>query len=164
MGPDNPWSPAWRPDESGDRLRAIRAARRGAILAVLVYLPVALAAAVVAPASFELAMVAAAVGVPGVALLGAGLTPSTLGSTRWAVISGVAFAIGTPVAAVTSLVIGGYVMDSFIGDSARFGGPFLRAGVNAAVGVVPLVVAGAALWVAVVRRLGPRPAPPPTSL
>ena len=88
MGPDNPWSPAWRPDESGDRLRAIRAARRGAILAVLV-------------------------------------------------------------AAVTSLVSGG---------------PFLRAGVNAAVGVVPLVVAGAALWVAVVRRLGPRPAPPPTSL
>ena len=119
MGPDNPWSPAWRPDESGDRLRAIRAARRGAIVAVLVYLPVALAAAVVAPAPFDLAIVAAAVGVPG-----------------------------------------GYVMDSFIGDSARFGGPFLRAGVNAAVGVVPLVVAAAALWVAVVRRLGPRPAGP----
>ncbi len=137
------------------------------MLAVVVYLPVAPGAAAVAPAPFELAMVAAAVGVPGVALLGAGLTPSTLGSTRWAVISGVAFAIGAPVAAVTSFVIGGYVMDSFIGDSARFGGPFLRAAVNAAVGVVPLVAAGSALWVVVVRRLGSRPpdsrAAPPTS-
>ena len=134
MGPDDPWSPAWRPDESADRLRAIRSARRGAILAVLVYLPVALVAAAVAPARFELALVAAAVGVPGVALLGAGLTPSTLGSARWAVISGVAFAIGAPVAAVTSLVIGGYVMDSFIGTADGFSAERKRAGEQVALG------------------------------
>lgn len=157
MGPDNPWSPNWRPDETGERLRFIRAARRGALLAVVAYAPVAWLAASVAPAPLEAALGAAAVGVPGVALLGAGLTPSALGSRAWAAIAGLAFAVGAPVAAVTSLVIGGYILDSFIGDSARFGGPFLRASVLAAGSVVPLVGAASALWVIAVRRLSPQP-------
>jgi len=165
MGPDNPWSPNWRPDETGERLRFIQAARRGALLAVLAYAPVAWLAASVAPAALESALVAAAVGVPGVALLGAGLTPSTLGSRVWAAISGLAFAVGAPVAAVTSLVIGGFVLDSFIGDSARFGGPFLRAAMTASTSVVPAVILASALWVIAVRRFSlPRtpPSAPPT--
>ncbi|MEO5884191.1 MAG: hypothetical protein ABIQ58_01570 [Candidatus Limnocylindrales bacterium] len=161
MGPDDPWSANWRPDDSGERLRTIRAARRGSILAVLVYVPVALVAAAVAPATFEVAFIAATIGLPGVALLGAGLTPSTLGSRVWAVVSGLAFAVGAPVAAVTSLVIGGYVADSFIGDSTRFAGPFLRAAVTAATSVVPLVALASALWVLAVRRLNQRSAGSP---
>ncbi|MGK2849781.1 MAG: hypothetical protein ACSLFN_02570 [Candidatus Limnocylindrales bacterium] len=160
MEPDNPWSPNWRPDETGERLRSIRAARRGALLAVLAYAPVAWLAASVAPAPIEAGLGAAAIGVPGVALLGAGLTPSTLGSRAWAAISGLAFAVGAPVAAVTSLVIGGFVLDSFIGDSARFGGPFLRAAVTAATSVVPAVALASLLWVVAVRRFSlPRPGP-----
>lgn len=165
MGPDNPWSPDWRPDETGERLRMIRAARRGALLAVLAYVPVAWLAASLAPAPIEPALAAAAVGVPGVALLGAGLTPSALGSRTWAAISGLAFAVGAPVAAVTSLVIGGFVGDSFIGDSARFGGPFLRAAVTAATGVLPAVALASVLWVVAVRRFSlspPRPRRDPT--
>lgn len=160
MEPDNPWSPNWRPDETGERLRFIRAARRGALLAVLAYMPVAWLAAIRAPAAIEYALVAAAIGVPGVALLGAGLTPSTLGSRAWAAVSGLAFAVGAPVAAVTSLVIGGYVGDSFIGDSARFGGPFLRAAVTAATGVLPAVAVASVLWVLAVRRFSLPPSPP----
>lgn len=153
MGPDNPWSPNWRPDETGERLRLIRAARRGALLAVLAYAPVAWLAASVTPAPIEAALAAAAIGIPGVALLGAGLTPSTLGSRVWAAMSGLAFAVGAPVAAVTSLVIWGFVGDSFIGDSSRFGGPVLRAAVTAATSVLPAVALASLLWVVAVRRL-----------
>lgn len=156
MEPDNPWSPNRRPDETGERLRFIRAARRGALLAVVAYLPVGWLAATVAPAPIDAALAAAAVGIPGVALLGAGLTPSTLDSRAWAAISGLAFAIGAPVAAVTSLVIAGFVLDSFIGNSARFGGPILRGAVLAATGVVPAVAVASALWVIAVRRFSLR--------
>lgn len=160
MGPDNPWSPNWRPDETGERLRMIRAARRGALLAVMAYAPVAWLAATLVPVPSDVALAGAAIGVPGVALLGAGLTPSTLGSSLWAWISGLAFAVGAPVASVTSLVIGGFVVDSFIGESARLGGPFLRAAVSAATDVLPAVAVASVLWVLAVRRFSlPRPGP-----
>ena len=48
MGPANPWSPNWQPDPSGGRLLRIRAARRGALLAAAIYLPVATVAALFA--------------------------------------------------------------------------------------------------------------------
>ena len=56
MGPNNPWSPNWRPDPTGRRLVAIRAARRGALLAGIAYIPLA-------PPPWR--------------------SPSSLGSSRW---------------------------------------------------------------------------------
>lgn len=71
MGPNNPWSPTWRPDPTGGRLRAIRAARRGALLAGLVYLPAAAAVVVVSPMPDEVEVLVLGIGLPGVALLAA---------------------------------------------------------------------------------------------
>ncbi len=159
MGPDNPWSSNWRPDPTGGRLAAIRAARRGALLAGIVYLPVGASELALGPLSDELALLALVVGLPGVALLGAGLAPSTLGSRIDAVAAGLAFAIGAPVAAVTSIVIGAFVLSAFAQGGADLAGPILRAGVSAALGVAPLVALSASLWVLSVRRLS-RPTKP----
>lgn len=163
MGTSNPWSPDWRPDPTGGRLIAIRAARRGALLAGVLYLPVGIAAALTVPERFEIEVVAIAVGLPGVALLGAGLAPAAIGSRIDAVVVGIALAIGAPVASVASLVISGFVVDSWVGDSSYFAAPFLRAGVLAALRVAPLVALGAAVWVLLVRRLSPPLPPQPPS-
>ena len=67
-----------------------------------------------------------------------------------------------PVAATASLVIWGWVIDSWMGESADLAAPFLRAAVLAAVQVAPLVAVGAAAWVLIVRRISPPlPEPPP---
>jgi hypothetical protein len=158
MDPD-PWSPNWRPDPSGRRLLAIRAARRGALLAGFLYLPIGAAAAATATADPSLETMVIAIGLPGVALLGAGLAPAALGSRLDAFVVAIALAIGAPVAATTSLVIGGWVVDSWIGNSAFLASPMLRAGVTTAVGIAPLVGLGAAAWVVVLRRISP-PLPP----
>lgn len=164
MGPDNPWSPTWRPDPSGGRLAAIRAARRGGLLAAIVYLPVGASVLAVSDLPDAVALVALVVGLPAVALLGAGLTASALGSRPEAVVTAVAFAIGAPVAAVTSLVIGAFVLGLFVHGSPDLAGPILRAGVIAALGVAPLVALAAALWVVVVRRISrPHAVEPPAS-
>ncbi len=176
MGPSNPWSPDWRPDTSGGRLRTIRVARRAAWLAAAIYLPIAVVAAVLASSPLvglptrlvePIATLAVLSGLPGIALLGAGLGPAALGSKIDAVVVGFALAIGAPVAATASLVIWGWVIDSWLGDSADFAAPFLRAGVSAAVQVAPLVAIGAAAWVILVRRLSPplppQPPSPPTA-
>ena len=160
MGPNNPWSPNWRPDPTGRRLVAIRAARRGALLAGIAYIPLGAAALAFAEQPRELALLALAVGLPGVALLGAGLAPATLDSRIDAVVAGVAFAIGSPVAAVTSIVIGAFVISAFANGGADLAGPLLRAGVTTALGIAPLVALAAALWVLAVRRLS-RPMPGP---
>ena len=170
MGPSNPWSPNWRPDPTGGRLVTIRVARRGAYLAAAIYLPIAVVAALLAsnplaalPTEFmtPIATIAVLSGVAGVALLGAGLAPAALGSRIDAVVVGVAVAIGAPVAAVASLVIWGWVTDSWMGDKADVAAPFLRAGVTAAMQVAPLVAAGAAAWVLILRRISPPlPTPP----
>jgi hypothetical protein len=118
------------------------------------------AALEVAPLPRELALLALAVGLPGVALLGAGLAPATLDSRIDAVVAGIAFAIGSPVAAVTSIVIGAFVLSAFVKGGADLAGPLLRAGVTTALAIAPLVALGAALWVLAVRRLS-RPVPKP---
>jgi hypothetical protein len=153
MGPNNPWSPAWRPDPTGRRLATIRVARRGAVLAGVVYLPIGAAALVQAPLGREVALTALVVGLPGVALLGAGLAPATLGSRIDAVVVGIAFAIGAPVAAVTSIVIGAFLLDVIIDGPTDLAAPILRGGVSLALGVAPLVGLGAASWTCVVRWL-----------
>ena len=72
-------------------------------------------------------------------------------------VTGVAFAIGAPVAAVTSLVIGAFVIGVFVPDS-DLAGPILRGGVLAAVAVAPAVAVAAAAWVLAVRRFARPPA------
>jgi hypothetical protein len=173
MGPSNPWSPNWRPDTTGGRLQTIRLARRGAFLAAGIYLPIAAVAAALAASPLQalatafatpFAMIAVLSGLAGVALLGAGLAPATLGSRIDAFVVGVALAIGAPVAATASFVIWGWVIDSWLGERADdLAAPFLRAGVTAAMHVAPLVAIGAAVWVILVRRLSARLSPPPST-
>jgi hypothetical protein len=153
-------------------LLRIRVARRGALLAAGIYLPIASVAAAMAtnpittlPRAFSgpIAMLAVGSGVAGVALLGAGLAPAALGSRIDAAVVGIALAVGAPVAATASFVIWGWVIDSWMGESADLAAPFLRAGVLAAVRVAPLVAAGAAAWVVIMRRISPPlPEPPPS--
>ncbi len=172
MGPSNPWSPNWRPDPSGGRLLTIRVARRGAWLAAGIYLPITIVAALLVsnpltdlPTAYSSALATIAVlsGVAGVALLGAGLAPAALGSRIDAFVVGVAMAIGAPVAATASIVIWGWVIDSWMGERADFAAPLLRAGVLVAVQVAPFVAAGAASWVVILRRISPPlPEPPPS--
>ena len=157
MGPNNPWSPNWRPDPTGRRLAGIRTARRGAWLAALAYLPLGAAAVATSQLPRDVAMVGLAVGLPGVALLGAGLAPAALGSRIDAV------AVGGPVAAVTSIVIAALVLGAVATGGADLAGPILRAGVRAAVGIGPLVALVAAGWVLAVRRLEGSRASPPTA-
>jgi hypothetical protein len=152
-------------------LLRIRVARRGAWLAAAIYLPIAAVAAALAsdPVTMlptfvwaPLATIAVLSGVAGVALLGAGLTPAALGSRIDAVVVAIAMAIGAPVAATASLVIWGWVIDSWMAESADLAAPFLRAGVLAALRVAPLVAVGAAAWVLILRRISPPlPEPPP---
>jgi hypothetical protein len=155
MGPDNPWSPNWRPDPTGGRLITIRAARRGALLAGILYLPTGAIALVMSPIPMtdEIRLAVLVVGLPAVALLGAGLAPSTIGSRIDAVVAGIAFGIGAPVAAVTSILIGAMVVDLFAAPTIDLVGPLLRGGVMAAIGVAPLVALASAAWVVVTRRL-----------
>jgi hypothetical protein len=164
MGPNNPWSPQWRPDPTGRRLAAIRTARRGALLAAVAYIPLAAAAIATTQLPRDLALLVLVIGSPGVALLGAGLAPAALGSRVDAVAVGVAFAVGCPVAAVTSVVIGAFVLGSFIPGEPDLAGRILLAGVRAALGIAPLVALIAAVWVFAVRWLDrARAGRPPTA-
>lgn len=159
MGPDNPWSPNWRPDPTGGRLIAIRAARRGALVAGILYLPTGAIALVMSPIAMtdEVRLMVLVIGLPAVALLGAGLASTTIGSRIDAAVAGVALAIGAPVAAVTSILIGALVVDVFAPPSVDLVGPLLRGGVMAAIGVAPLVALASAAWVLAVRRLSQPP-------
>jgi hypothetical protein len=177
MGPSNPWSPNWRPDPTGGRLLTIRVARRGAYLAAAIYLPIAVVATLLAAtplvslstdlaaaSATAIATIAVLSGLPAVALLGAGLAPAALGSKIDAIVVGVALAIGAPVAATTSVVIWGWVIDSWLAERTDFAAPLLRAGVTAAMHIAPLVAIGAATWVILVRRISPPlPTPPPSA-
>jgi hypothetical protein len=171
MGPNNPWSPDWRPDTTGRRLATIRLMRWGALIAAILYLLVGVGAAVVefgdraitgigvdlGVAAGTVAAAAAIVGLPGVALLGAGLAPTTIGSRIDAVVAGLALAIGAPVAAVTSMVITGFLVGLVFEHDLTAG--IVRAAVNSAVGIAPVVAVAAAIWVIVLRRLGRRVVP-----
>lgn len=156
MGPDDPWSPAWRPDEAGTRIVAIRAMRRGALLAGALFIPVALVAVWSAQVDADIALIAVIVGTAGVGLLGAGLAPAAVGSRVDAVMTGVALAVGAPVAAVTSMIIAAYIVGMVLGDDGALSGLVMRGGVLTALRVAPLVIGATILWVLGVRR-GSRP-------
>jgi integral membrane sensor domain MASE1 len=164
-----PWSPDWRPDPTGRRLAAMRIARRGGLLAGMIFTPLVALTVELTPGgttnvpglddagwigvSIAIALLCA----PGLALLGAALAGSTQGDRVDAVVTGVAMALGVPVAAVLSAIIGTFVVVAFrygVGDATDFIGTLLRAGVTAALRITPLVVVGAAGWVVLVRRFG----------
>ena len=156
MGPDDPWSPAWRPAPDDRRLRRILLARRGAALAGLLWVPVALVASWDSGLRPEVILLIVVFGSAGVALLGAGLAPAAVGSLVDAGVVGVALAIGAPVAAVTSMVIAGAILDAALEPVNDLPGEILRRGVLAALGVAPLVILAVAGWLWSVRRYARR--------
>jgi hypothetical protein len=164
-----PWSPNWRPDPTGRRLEAIRVARRGGLLAAMIFTPLVWLAVALTPSDavtlppppldgsgwMAAAALVALLCAPGIALLGAGLAGSALGSRPGGAITGVAIGIGVPVAAVMSAMIGAFVAISVghgVEDAAAIAGHLLRGGVTAAVWISPLVAFGSAAWVVLVRR------------
>jgi hypothetical protein len=162
-----PWSPNWRPDPTGRRLVAMRVARRGGLLATVIFTPLVGLAVVLTlsdasalPALDGEGWMAVAVLVslfcaPGIALLGAGLAGSTLDSRSGAAITGVAIAVGVPVAAATSAMIGAFIAFSLadgVGDATQVVSHLVRAAMTAAVRISPLIVLGSAVWVVLVRR------------
>ena len=133
-------------------------------MAGVAYIPLAAAAMATSQLPREVALLFLAIGSPGVALLGAGLAPAALGSKVDAVAVGFAFALGCPVAAVTSIVIGAFVLGLVVPGESDMAGSILRAGVRAALGIAPLVALVAAGWVVAIRRLDrSRGSRPPTA-
>lgn len=166
MGPANPWSPNWRPDPSGRRAVAIRASRRGALLAALLLWPLALLVTLSSPGlsdeRMRYAVLLAALTWPGLALLGAGLAPATIGSRIDAAVAGLALGIGAPIAALLPILIGLVIVVSFTGSGDQVGqaaGTVIRFGVLGVTRWAPLVAAAAAVWVIGVRRGSARAAP-----
>jgi hypothetical protein len=162
-----PWDPNWRPDPTGRRLVAIRAARRGALAAAVIFGSLEVVATVVAmpaeapvDASSVVGLMLALFSLPAIALLGAGLTSAALGPPPTAASAGLAMAVGVPVAAVTSAMIGAFILVGLAGtaaghlDGAEVAGVLLRTGVTAAVRISPLIALGSVAWVLLVRRLG----------
>jgi hypothetical protein len=162
-----PWSPNWRPDPTGQRLVALRIARRGGLLAGLIFTPLVGFAVVLTPREvpplpafdtegwMAVAGIVALFCAPGIALLGAGLASSALGPRSNAAITGLAIAVGVPVAAVTSAMIGAFIAVTFahgVGDATEVVGDLIRAGVTAAVRISPLIVLGSIAWIVFVRR------------
>ena len=144
----------------------MHAARRGAFAAAVIFGSLVVIAAVITPpltSNFpQLDVVGGAMvalfSLPGLALLGAGLTSAALGSRSSAASAGLAIGIGSPVAAVTSAMIGAFILVGLVGGASRGGdvaGTMLRAGVTAAVRISPLIAIGSAGWVMLVRRFGP---------
>ena len=155
-----PSSPHWEPDPTGQRLAMIRASRRGAVFSSLLFAPVVLAATAVTPpegfgAPDGAGLWALAMSLPGLALLGAALTPAALGSRASAASAGLAMGVGVPVAAVASAMIGVYLFVAMLKgfDAAGMAaGLVLRDGVIAATWVAPLIALASLLWVLAVRR------------
>lgn len=162
-----PWSPNWRPDPTGRRLVAIRIARRGGLLAGLIFTPLVGLAVALTPSDLSplpefdsegwmaATILVALFCAPGIALLGAGLAGSALDSRSSAAITGLAIAVGVPVAAVASAMIGAFIAVSLadgVGDATQVVGHLVRAGVTAAFRIAPLIVAGSVVWVVLVRR------------
>jgi hypothetical protein len=164
-----PLDPNWRPDPTGKRLVAIRSARRGAAASALIFGPLEILAIAVGLSSAQadarldantgltllLGFIVTAFSMPGLALLGAGLTSAALGNRSSAISAGVAIGVGVPVAAVTSLVIGAFVAVSFAsgaGAGTAAAGVVIRTGVSSASRIWPFILLGAAAWVLIVRR------------
>ena len=158
----DPLSPSWRPDPTGHRLATIRMARRGALLAAILFAPVGAVAMAILPAVGPLvtpmaSVLVALAGLAGVALLGAGLAPAAVGSRIDGLVVGVALGIGVPVAAVTSALIGTFMAGSALhgfDEGGRLAGQVLRSGVGDAVALSPLIALASAIWIVIVRRWG----------
>ena len=160
MGPANPWSPNWRPDPTGHRLASIRTARRGAALAAVLLGGVTVIAGIVAPEAagrpWSVPVAIALMAVPALALLGAALAPTAVGSRVDAVVVGFALAIGAPVAAALSTGIAVFVVvavSEFTEFTGLALGEIIRMGVASATRVAPLVAIAAVIWVIALRRL-----------
>jgi Na+-transporting NADH:ubiquinone oxidoreductase subunit NqrD len=93
---------------------------------------------------------------PALALLGAGLAPTAVGSRVDAMVVGVALAIGAPVAAALSTAIAVFLVLA-MSDFDELAGPavgeVIRMGVISALRVAPLLAIVAVLWVIVIRVL-----------
>ncbi len=160
----DPRSPSWRPDPTGHRLAAIRVARRGALLAAVLFAPIGAVGMAILPAIDPLdtpmaSGLAGLAGLAGVALLGAGLAPAALGSRVDGLAAGVALAIGVPVAAVTSALIGAFIAGSALhgfDEGGLLAGQVLRGGVSGAIRLSPLIGLASIAWVVVVRHWGNR--------
>lgn len=158
----DPQSPSWRPDPTGHRLATIRMARRGALLAAVLFAPIGAVGMATLPTMDPLetplaSVLAGLAGLAGVALLGAGLAPAALGSRIDGLVVGLALGIGVPVAAVTSALIGTFMAESAlrgVDDGATLAGHLLRAGVGGATQLAPLIALASAFWVVVIRRWG----------
>lgn len=142
------------------------AARRGAFAATVIFGSLVVIAAVITtpftssvpPLDPQARAMVALFSLPGLALLGAGLTSAALGSRSSAASAGLAIGIGSPVAAVTSAMIGAFIVVGVFSGASRGGdvaGTLLRVGVTAAVRISPLIAIGSAGWVMLVRRFGP---------
>ncbi len=147
----------------------MRAARRGAFASAVIFGILVVVAVVVGLSTLGplpgLDVIAgvfvAAFSLPGLALLGAGLTSAARGTRGSAASAGVAIGVGVPVAAVTSAIISLFVVGSLIGGfqtGTAAAGVVLRQGVIAAERIWPLIVLGATAWVVLVRR-ATRPLP-----
>ena len=134
-----PWDPNWRPDPTGRRLEAMHAARRGALLSALIFGSLVIVAVAVGltaegtPTGIEVSVgfLVACLSLPGLALLGAGLTSAARSTTGSAISGGVAIGVGVPVAAVTSAIIGVFVAGSILGGfetGTELAGVVLRLG------------------------------------
>ena len=155
----------------------MRVARRGGLLAALIFTPLVALTVELTPGGttnlpgldetgwISVAIVMALFCAPSMALLGAALAGSTQGDRVDAIVTGVALAIGVPVAAVLSGIIGMFIVvaiKSGVGDATDFIGTLVRAAVTAAFRISPLVALGAAGWVVLVRRFGRTTLEPPT--
>lgn len=161
------WDANWRPDPTGRRLAAIRAARRGALTSAVIFGSLVVVAAVLAPvatssvpgADLLAGVLIALFSLPALALLGAALTSAALGSRASAVGAGLAMGVGVPVAAVSSAMISAFLLAWVLqGSNEGFdvAGQILRGGVTAALGIWPLIALASVVWVTVVRRFGSR--------
>ncbi len=165
----SPNDPNWVPDPTGERLAAIRASRRGAFTAGAYFGFVVAVAIWVAPpeglgAPNGAGVWAFVMALPGLALLGAALTPAALGSRLSAAGAGLAIGVGAPVASVASAMLGTFVLTWLVlamdptptrdalATAADMAGVVLRDGVIAAARVSPLIVVASISWVVVVRR------------
>jgi hypothetical protein len=138
----------------------IQMSRRGGLLAAVLFAPIGAVGMATLPAIDPLATPMASVlaglaGLAGVGLLGAGLAPAAIGSRIDGFVVGLALGIGVPVAAVTSALIGTFLAGAALDGvdvGSRLAGQVLRSGVGGAVRLAPLIAAGSAVWVVVVRR------------
>jgi len=142
----------------------IQMARRGGLLAAVLFAPVGAVGMATLPAIDPLgtpmaSALAGVAGLAGVGLLGAGLAPAVVGSRIDGFVVGLALGVGVPVAAVTSALIGTFLAGSMLygfDEGSRLAGQVLRGGVGGAVTLAPIIALASAIWVVAIRRWAAR--------